>query len=208
MVVAGTGTEVGKTWVGAAVLRAARAGGHRVAARKPAQSFDAADTSTDADVLGGASGEPPEVVCPPHRHYELPMAPFMAAARLGRPPFVLDDLLHELRWPPATELGLLEGAGGLRSPITADGGDTLDLARAIGADAVVLVADAGLGTINSVRLAAAALHGLPTVLYLNRYVDDDPLHHDNRDWLERHLGLPLHVEPVALLGHLLGGVSG
>ena len=34
--VVGTGTEVGKTWVSAHLLRDLRAEGHRVAARKPA----------------------------------------------------------------------------------------------------------------------------------------------------------------------------
>ena len=41
--VVGTGTDVGKTWVSARVLRDLRAAGLRVAARKPAQSFDPGD---------------------------------------------------------------------------------------------------------------------------------------------------------------------
>ena len=40
---AGTATDIGKTWVGAATLRSLRDRGHSVAARKPAQSFDPAD---------------------------------------------------------------------------------------------------------------------------------------------------------------------
>lgn len=40
IVVVGTRTEVGKTWVTARLLRDLRASGRHVAARKPVQSFD------------------------------------------------------------------------------------------------------------------------------------------------------------------------
>ena len=69
VVVAGTGTDVGKTWVGARLLEAWRAAGISVAARKPAQSFTPGSGLTDAEVLGGASGEDPATVCPPARSY-------------------------------------------------------------------------------------------------------------------------------------------
>ena len=49
VVCTGTATEIGKTWVGAAVLSHLRAAGTTVAARKPVQSFDSDDTGpTDA----------------------------------------------------------------------------------------------------------------------------------------------------------------
>ena len=53
----------------------------------------------DAAVLGAASGESAEEVCPPHRWYDVAMAPPMAAEALGRPPFTIRDLMAELRWP-------------------------------------------------------------------------------------------------------------
>ena len=80
----------------------------------------------DAAVLGAASGEPAEVVCAPHRWYETAMAPPMAAEALGRPAFTIADLVDELRWSvgpadPALDVGLVETAGGVRSPLAADG---------------------------------------------------------------------------------------
>jgi dethiobiotin synthase len=198
LVVAGTGTEVGKTWVGAALARAARAAGLTVAARKVAQSFDPGTGPTDADVLAAATGEDPNVICLPHRSYEVAMAPFMAAERLGRPPFTLADLAGEVAWP-AVDLGLLEPAGGVRSPMTADGGDTVDLIEAVRPDGVVLVADAGLGTINAVRLCLDALAGWPVTVLLNRY-DGGELHRANRAWLEAHAGAPIVTEVPAILG--------
>ena len=163
-----------------------------VAARKPAQSFEPADDPAlrDAHVLGAASGEPPGVVCPPHRWYEVPMAPPMAAEALGRPPFAVADLVHELRWPhDHVEVGLVETAGGVRSPLAADG-DCLLLCGVLEPDLVVLVADAGLGTINAVRLTVEALGDVraPVVIVLNRFDAADVLHERNREWLRRRDG--------------------
>jgi dethiobiotin synthetase len=188
--VVGTGTEVGKTYVTARLLETLRREGIAVSARKPAQSFDASDDPADYDaaVLGAASGELPELVCPPHRWYEMPMAPPMAADALGRPFFTLDDLIEELQWPQhPVDVGFLETAGGLRSPIAEDG-DCLALVVAAMPDLVLLVADAGLGTINSVRLTMDTLLRLPalTVVVLNRFDEGSELHQRNRSWLREH----------------------
>jgi dethiobiotin synthetase len=180
--VAGTGTAVGKTWTAAAVLARLGSAGLRVGARKPAQSFDAGDGPTDADVLAAATGETPHEVCPQHRWYARALAPPMAADALGAPPFAVGDLIDELRWPDGVDVGLVEGAGGPRSPIAADG-DNVTLSTAIAPDLVLLVADAGLGTINAVRMSVAALGDEQVVVVLNRFDEHDPLHLRNRDWL-------------------------
>ncbi|MEA3019822.1 MAG: glycine C-acetyltransferase, partial [Actinomycetota bacterium] len=139
--VAGTGTEVGKTWVTAAAARALRERGRRVAARKPAQSYAASDppATRDAAVLAAATGEHPDDVCPPHRSYAMAMAPPMAAAALGRPPITLAELRDELCWTDAVDVGFVETAGGVRSPIAEDG-DNVALIVALAPDAVLLVA--------------------------------------------------------------------
>jgi dethiobiotin synthetase len=200
--VSGTGTEVGKTWWGAALLRGERAAGRSVAARKPAQSFSPGHGPTDAEVLGGASGEAATRVCPPHRWYEEPVAPPMAAAVLGRPAFTVADIVHETDVAGDAALVLVEGAGGPCSPLAADG-DNIDLAAALGVDAVLLVAGAGLGTINAVRLAAGAfavrLPDTPLVVALNRY-EGTPLHAANRAWLRDRDGDEVVVAPEALVG--------
>lgn len=198
VVVAGTGTEVGKTWAGARLAVAARAAGLAVAARKPAQSFEPGDR-TDAEILAAATGETPEEVCPPHRWYEVPLAPFMAAERLGRPSFTLGDLVAEVRWPDGIDLGLVEPAGGVRSPMTVDGGDTVDLVDALAPDEVVLVADAGLGTLNAVRLCVDALSGSAVVVLLNRFDAADELHLANAAWLGDHVDARVVTAPEELL---------
>jgi dethiobiotin synthetase len=220
VLVCGTGTEVGKTWVGARLLRELRSRGCTVAARKPAQSFDVDHAgvrlggATDAELLGAASGEPPDVVCRPPRSYHRAMAPPIAAEALGLPPFGVVDLVRELDWPDGgVQLGLVETAGGVRSP-QADDGDVCDLVAAIEPEAVVLVADAGLGTINGIRLSVDALAGsrggLPATsltVVLNRYDDHHEIHRRNRAWLEGRDGYPVVVLPdgaTALADLVLG----
>ncbi|TML87469.1 MAG: dethiobiotin synthase [Actinobacteria bacterium] len=198
VVVAGTATEVGKTFVAAALLVRLAAAGSRVAARKPAQSYAPGDLRTDADVLAAATDDDPTAVCPRHRWYETPMAPPMAAEALGRPSFTVADLVTELDWPDAVDVGVVETAGGVRSPIAGDG-DCASLASALGPDLVVLVADAGLGTINAVRLSAGAVAPLPLVVLLNRFDPTEELHERNRRWLAGRDGYDV-VTTVAALG--------
>jgi dethiobiotin synthetase len=201
--VIGTGTDVGKTWVAVRLLAELRAAGLLVAARKPAQSFDLDDDPfvRDAALLGAASGEPAEEVCPVHRWYDVAMAPPMAAEALARPPFTIQDLASELRWPTdAVDVGLVETAGGLRSPLAVDG-DCLALCEAVAPDIVVLVADAGLGTINAVRLTIDALHTVSAappaavVVVLNRFDAAVDVHVRNREWLEERDGITVVAVP-------------
>jgi dethiobiotin synthetase len=183
--VAGTGTDVGKTWVLVGLLAELRRRGRLVAARKPAQSFAPEELGdTDAELLAAAADSSPLTVCPGHRWYATPMAPPMAATALGLPPFTVADLVRELGvdHPAGGAAVFVEGAGGPRSPIAADG-DNVDLARALGARFAILVADAGLGTINAVRLCVDALAGFDTLVVLNRFDPADGLHVANREWL-------------------------
>lgn len=217
VVVTGTGTEIGKTWVGAALARALRDRQATVAARKPAQSFEAGDdpSALDAARLAAATGESPEAVCPEHRHYPLAMAPPMAAAALGRPPFTVADLAAEVTgsWPSApVDVGLVEGAGGVAAP-QGDDGDTVALIRALDPDLVVLVAPPGLGTLNLVRLSVGVLAGWPVVVHLNPWPGPSDGERDlaeaNRGWLVERDGLSVTtaVDDLAALVTGLGRAS-
>ena len=97
VLVVGTGTEVGKTWVACGLARALRGRGLIVAARKPAQSYDSDDdlSATDAALLAHATGEHPVAVCPQHRWYPVAMAPPIAAEVRGRRAFTIADHLEK-----------------------------------------------------------------------------------------------------------------
>ncbi len=208
VVVCGTGTEVGKTWVSCQLLRALRQQGVSVAARKPAQSFDIDSEggrlagTADADLLGAASGEDPGLVCHSFRSYYRAMAPPMAAEALGLPPFTVSELVEELDWPShPVQVGVVETAGGVRSPQAADG-DATYMVAALAPDVVLLVADAGLGTINMVRMSMEALvpatsekSGGRTVVVLDRFDAHHDIHRRNREWLEARDGYEVVVVP-------------
>jgi dethiobiotin synthetase len=212
VVVTGTGTDIGKTWFTAATIEALRAGGHAVIACKPVQSFAPGDEGrTDADVLARASRDDPLRVCPSHRWLAVAVAPPMAARRLGLPPFTIANLADEVKArltdAPDDTFVFVEGAGGVRSPL-ADDGDTAALAHALAADRIVIVADAGLGTINAVRLTVAALTSWTPVVALNRYDRDDALHRENCTWLRERDGYCVVTSPTDLATELAGDLTG
>lgn len=184
--VAGTATEVGKTWVSAAVLAELRRRGVSVAARKPLQSFDPLDPHPrDADVLAAATGESPDVVCASSASFPVPMAPPMAADVLGRPRPTTADVLAGVapeQWPTDVAVGVVETVGGVASPMTATDHSAGVLAR-LKPDVVVLVADAGLGTIDAVRTSVAYLAVTDVIVVLNRFDPAHDLHQRNRAWL-------------------------
>src|SRR5262249_47032778 len=163
----------------AATIVALRAAGAQVQAWKPVQSYSIDDLgNTDADVLARAVGRSPHDICPRHRWLATPMAPPIANAALEGPPFTIANLASEFHADPSTDLGLVEGAGGVRSPL-ADDGDTLSLCDALQPDAVVVVAHPRLGTINDTRLTVGALTRFPVVVALNRYDETDHVQRAN-----------------------------
>jgi dethiobiotin synthetase len=108
----------------------------------------------------------------------------MAAEALGDAAFTISDLIGELTWPEGIEVGFVEGAGGVRSPLAADG-DAIALAAALRPDIVLLVAEAGLGVLNLVRLSAHAIDHPVVLVHLNRFDPAEEIHQRNWDWLQR-----------------------
>jgi dethiobiotin synthetase len=184
----GTDTDVGKTWIACALAAALKATGRAVTARKPVQSHDGIGPS-DAERLGAATGEEPEVVCPARWSFSLPMAPPMAADASGMSAPRVQELVNWVAARPASPKSgvcLVELVGGVCSP-QADDGDGLDLLRLLQPDQIVLVAPAGLGTLNATRLTMRALgdsgSSAPVVVVLNPFDGTDELHRRNFDWL-------------------------
>lgn len=210
VVVTATGTGIGKTWVACQVLRALAAHGTKVSARKPVQSLDPSEGTSDAEALARTTAEDPREVCPPERTFREPLAPPIAAARAGRVAPTITELA-EIRWRDGATIGLIESAGGLCSPLSPDG-DTRDLIAALRPAEVVLVTHSDLGVIHDTRASVAALSAVidvPSVLtvYMNRFTPGDAIHEDNLRWLSSVDRLEVLTDAGSLAEHLLRRAS-
>lgn len=159
LVVTGTGTGVGKTVVTAAVAALAAARGSRVAVVKPAQTGVAPGEPGDLDDVRRLAG-----VTDLHElaRLGLPLSPAAAARRVGVPPPDLAGCAEQvLALGAGRELVVVEGAGGLLVRYDDEGATIADLARSVSAEVLVVV-DAGLGTLNhtALTLEAVAHRGL------------------------------------------------
>ncbi|PLR26501.1 dethiobiotin synthase [Caulobacter zeae] len=156
--VAGTGTDIGKTHVACALIRALKARGVAVDAFKPVVSgFDPADpTVSDPARLAHALGDPSALPRISPRRYLAPLAPNLAA-RLEGDVLRIADLAADCRAALAGDhdLMLVEGAGGVMSPLT-DEATNLDLIAELDLP-VLLIAGSYLGTISHVLTAQVAL---------------------------------------------------
>lgn len=149
LVVTGTGTGVGKTIVTAAL--ALRLPGCLVV--KPVQTGVGPGEPGDADEVRRLAGvDVAELVRLPD-----PLAPDTAARLAGVTlPTVAEHAERIRTLAEEHEAVIVEGAGGLLVRLDSDGGTLLDLAVALDAS-VVVVAAAGLGTLNHTELTVAAL---------------------------------------------------
>ncbi|MQY37168.1 ATP-dependent dethiobiotin synthetase BioD [Streptomyces sp. RB17] len=154
LVITGTGTEVGKTVTTAAVAAAALAAGRSVAVLKAAQTGVRPDERGDADEVARLAGP---VTTAELARYPEPLAPGTAARRAGMAPVHPQDVADRAAKLAAEhDLVLVEGAGGLLVRFDAAGGTLADAAGLLGAP-VLVVAQAGLGTLNTTELTALEL---------------------------------------------------
>ena len=211
--ITGTDTDVGKTYVGCTLARRASALGRKVFAFKPIESgctrgIDGEYVGSDQEQLVAAAGgwQQGEL----RGLYRLPLAaaPLVAAEAAG--------LTIDIAWIVRTarnaalesqpNVALVEGAGGWRVPITR-AADMSVLAREIGFP-VVLVARAGLGTINHTLLSIEAILRdglrLASVVMSQRPTDSPEATQRNRQEIQRcWKGSVLVLDEMAALDPLL-----
>jgi len=184
--VAGTGTDVGKTYVSAGLIRAAKARGQKVVALKPIVSgapeiadpaFAETDTAKFLEALQHPLDEAHVNAISPWR-FKAPLSPDMAAHLEGRSvqfDALLDWTRAHVRCAPQGAVVLIEGAGGLMSPLTPKN-TSLDLLAALGAR-VLLVSGTYLGAISHTLTAVEALRArnaeLATIV-VNESAGDNP----------------------------------
>ena len=154
LIVSGTGTGVGKTVVTAAICALAMDRADKVAVVKPAQTGLAAGEPSDLEVVERLSGAS-------DRHelarFPDPLSPEAAARSAGLPPLDLDAAARYITdLAAARDLVVVEGAGGLLVRYDPAGATVADLATLLAAP-VLVVAEAGLGTLNQTALTLEAL---------------------------------------------------
>ena len=149
--ITGTGTGVGKTVLTALLARFLRQNGVRVAALKPVGSGGRDDARVLAAALGGELTL--DEINP--WHFRRAIAPVLAARREKKRVGLPQIVAHVRRLQKRFDWLLVEGAGGLLSPLgeTVDSRDVIIALRAT----PVIVAANQLGAINHLRLTLAAL---------------------------------------------------
>lgn len=179
--ITGTDTNVGKTFVASALARRAASRGHRVFAFKPIETGclagrDGVLVGADQAILVEAAGGWQAGQLAGLYQFQLPAAPLVAAEAVGAA-VDLDGIVGVARRgmeESGVTFAVIEGAGGLRVPLTGDA-DMASLALKLALPAIV-VARAGLGTINHSLLTLEALgqERVPVAaLVVSRRPDDD-----------------------------------
>jgi dethiobiotin synthetase len=204
--ITGTNTEVGKTHVAAMIARALVLDGRRVGVYKPVASGCRRTphglVSDDAEQLWRAANKPGEFsrICP--QAFLAPLSPPGAASKEGKKvdPVLLRTGLDY--WLEMSEIVLVEGAGGLMSPLS-DDQYCIDLAREI-AFPLLIVAKNELGVINAAlqtlitaRVKAPNLPIAGLVLNQTNSRGDDVSLESNAEELTARCDVPL----LANVGH-------
>ena len=174
ILVAGTGTNIGKTESTALLVRGARLGGLRAVALKPIESGVTPTEPSDSERLGVAAGHAPRA----RYRFRAPESPHVAARLEGAA--IVDGEL--VRWVDehAEEVTFVEPAGGLFSP-TAELGSGVDWVGLLSITDAILIAPGRLGVIHDVAATLLAARGagveVPWRCVLVTPVEGEPLAH-------------------------------
>lgn len=195
--ITGAGTDVGKTYVSGLILKKLKESGVSAAYYKAAMSGN--ERSADGSLIPGdalhvkrVSGisQPLEEMCP--YVYETAVSPHLASQMEGNP-IQMEVVLEGFRKAcQGYEYVTMEGSGGILCPICFDEKEIWlsDVVKACDLGCLI-VADAGLGTINAVGLTAFYLkaHDIPLKgIIFNHFQPGDPMQEDNLKMCEHLTG--------------------
>lgn len=202
--ITGTGTDVGKTIVTTLLVDILTNEIGAVFPYKPVQAGGAnhMDLSiTDEEVYGFVINKTSHSHCT--YHLQHPYSPHLAA-KLEQKTIDIELLQRYIKQLEQTYKGVvIEGAGGLFVPITEDGYCMIHLIKDIQAP-TVLVAPAGLGTINHTVLSIKALTAkdIPIMgIILNFSKQDERLEQDNIQMIKRLTDIPI-IGTVPFTNHI------
>lgn len=191
----GTGTDIGKTYTSGLLMKALLNEDLKVLYYKPISSGTTLFEKSDA----GYVTQYANLQSAPHDvstyRFEAPYAPHLAAGLSDTKIDInqLEKVYHKNC--DQSDFMVVEGCGGLICPLIHTATSTYmqtDLMKRFNLP-LVIVADAGLGTINACVLTASMIKtlGLPVLGFIfNRY-NDSYLHRDNLQMVELLTGLPV-----------------
>ena len=198
--ITGTDTGIGKTVLAVLLLRYLRSMGAAAAGLKPVCSGGRSDARALAAAMGGMLAL--DEINP--WHFRATLAPLLAARREKRTLSLAQVVDHVRRLQRRFPVLLIEGAGGLLSPLGEDF-DSRDLITALSAHPIVVCPNR-LGAVNQALLVLAAL---PARLSRRAHVvlttpeRSDPAARSNPDLLRERLGRDrVHVLPRISTGRL------
>ncbi|SEL47323.1 dethiobiotin synthase [Ruminococcus albus] len=198
--VTGTGTDTGKTYITGLLLKKMKESGYSCAYYKAAMSGNERDSNGvlipgDAFHVKTVSkiDQPLEAMCP--YVYETAVSPHLASRIEGFP--LEMDIVKEnyLRLIEKYDIIVAEGSGGILCPLRYDDEKIFleDVINLLGLPCII-VADAGLGTINSVVLTVSYMksRNIPIKgIILNRFHNGDVMEEDNKEMCEALTGIPV-----------------
>jgi dethiobiotin synthetase len=165
VVILGTGTDVGKTFVTARLAAALATSRRRVLALKPIESGVADGENGDAGRIAAAAGHEPGLS--PWR-FSRPVSPHLAAHELGHTIRLTDvlDWVGEQEQARRPDVTLIESAGGVLSPL-GPGLTNLALAEALGPASWLVVAPDSLGVLHDLSATLRVLPRVPEAVVLS-----------------------------------------
>lgn len=200
-----TGTDIGKTFVTALIVKKLRENGlnagYYKAALSGAEKINGEIVEGDAKFVCDISGleyRPKKFVS---YSYLTPVSPHLAAQIEGNP-IDMDTVIKDFE-NIKTEFDYItvEGSGGIICPLRIDGKTIMlsDVIKSLGLD-IIIVASASLGTINSTVLTVEYAKKLGINvrgIILNEYDKENFLHVDNKKQVENMTG----VSVIACVSH-------
>lgn len=198
--ITGTGTDIGKTYVTALIVKKLVDEGLKATYYKAALSgadiIDKKLIPGDAKYvcdIAGLKTDPSSLVS---YIYERAVSPHLAAKHEGNP-VNLNKVQEDFNLAKSqNDFVIAEGSGGIICPIVYDDKEKImleDIIKTLNLN-TILIADAGLGTINSTVLTAKYMENIGikiSGIILNNYIPNDFMHIDNKKMIEEILNIPV-----------------
>jgi len=193
-----TGTDIGKTYVSALIIKKMRETGLNCGYFKPVLSGVVEENGklkeSDCNFVVSTAKIPTTADDCVVYWWKEAVSPHLAAKRAGEN-IDIDKIIQAFnKKQKEYDYLLIEGAGGITCPLRLENGEKFllaDLINKLNTD-VIIVADGGLGTINSILLTAeyAKQHNINIQgIILNNYIPDNFMHQDNLKQVEYLTGL-------------------